>query len=138
MKVTPMEDLVPLSVAEREIMEFIWEMGEVSATEVRKHFDSRKPLARTTVQTMMTRMEEKGWLKHRSIGRTFVYSATLRKQASLVAKVRELIDSTFHGAADELMLSILEYRGLSKKERMRIREMLDEAGNRQKKRRPKK
>ncbi len=132
-----MEERIPLSEAEREIMEFVWEKGEVSATEVREHFALEKPMARTTVQTMMTRMEEKGWLKHRSIGRTFVYSATVPKGASLGAKVRELIDSTFHGAADELMLSILEYRGLSITEHKRIREMLDKASKSQKKRRPK-
>lgn len=132
-----MEELIPLSDAEREVMEFIWDSGEVSATEVREHFTTDKPMARTTVQTMMTRMEEKGWLRHRSIGRTFVYSATIPKQASVGAKVRELIDSTFDGAADELMLSILEYRGLSKTEHKRIREMLDNAGKSKTKRRPK-
>ena len=133
-----MEQLIPLSEAEREIMEFIWDSGEVSATEVREHFASDKPMARTTVQTMMTRMEEKGWLRHRSIGRTFVYSATIPKQASVGAKVKDLIDSTFAGAADELMLSILEYRGLSQTEHKRIREMLDKASKPQRQRRTKK
>ena len=132
-----MDQLIPLSEAEREIMELVWERGEVSATEVRQRFESRKPLARTTVQTMMTRMEEKGWLKHRSIGRTFVYSASFPKRESLGAKVRELIDSAFGGSADELVLSLLEYRGLTNDEHKRIREMLDGAEKtRTKKRRP--
>lgn len=132
-----MSELIPLSEAEREIMEFVWDHREVSATEVREHFADTKPMARTTVQTMMNRMEEKGWLKHRSIGRTFVYSATIPRRASLGAKVQDLIDSAFHGAADELMLSILEYRGLSKSEKKRIRDMLENANKSPEKRRPK-
>ena len=133
-----MSELIPLSEAEREIMEFVWDHGEVSATEVREHFADAKPMARTTVQTMMNRMKEKGWLKHRSIGRTFVYAATIPRRESLGAKVQDLIDSAFDGAADELMLSILEYRGLSNAEQKRIRDMLDEASKVQGKRRPKK
>ena len=119
-------------------MELVWTQGEVSATEVREHFGETRPLARTTVQTMMTRMEEKGWLQHRSIGRTFVYSASVPKSESLGAKVRDLIDSAFDGSADELVLSLLEYRGLTKAEHQRIRDMLDEAASKRqtKKRRP--
>ena len=133
-----MDQPIPLSEAERDIMELVWERGEVSAAEVRQHFEARKPLARTTVQTMMTRMEEKRWLKHRSIGRTFVYSASFPKRESLGAKVRELIDSAFGGSADELVLSLLEYRGLTKDEHKRIRDILDraETTKRTKKRRP--
>ncbi len=119
-------------------MELVWTQGEVSATEVREYFEETRPLARTTVQTMMTRMEEKGWLQHRSIGRTFVYSASVPKSESLGAKVRDLIDSAFDGSADELVLSLLEYRGLTKAEHQRIRDMLDEAASKRqtKKRRP--
>jgi len=133
-----MADRTPLSVFEQEIMELVWTQGEVSATEVREHFGETRPLARTTVQTMMTRMEEKGWLQHRSIGRTFVYSASVPKSESLGAKVRDLIDSAFDGSADELVLSLLEYRGLTKAEHQRIRDMLDEAASKRqtKKRRP--
>ncbi len=133
-----MEERTPLSVFEQEIMELVWTQGEVSATEVREQFEETRPLARTTVQTMMTRMEEKGWLQHRSIGRTFVYSASVPKSESLGAKVRDLIDSAFGGSADELVLSLLEYRGLTKAEHQRIRDMLDEAASKRqtKKRRP--
>ena len=120
-----MAELTPLSDAEKEVMDLVWEAGELSATEIRQLLG--KPLARTTVQTMVLRMVEKGWLQHRSIGRTFVYSPTVPREESLGVKVRELIDSAFGGRPEELMLSLLEYRGLTKAEAKRIREMLDDA-----------
>ena len=120
-----MPELTPLSDAEKEIMELVWDHGELSATEVRELLS--KPLARTTVQTMVMRMVEKGWLRHRAIGRTFVFSPTVPREESHGVKVRELIDSAFGGRAEELMLSLLEYRGLSEAEAKKIRAILDEA-----------
>ena len=68
----------PLSPAQLEIMEIVWEKGEVAAVEVRQFLPDGRELARETVRTMLERMENKGWLKHRVVGRTFVYSAVVR------------------------------------------------------------
>jgi predicted transcriptional regulator len=61
----------PLSPAQLEIMEIIWDKGEVAAVEVRQLLAGGRELARETVRTMLERMEAKGWLKHRVVGRTF-------------------------------------------------------------------
>jgi predicted transcriptional regulator len=58
-------DSSPLTDAQREIMEVVWQSGDVTVSEVRDALASRRQLARNTVQTMMTRLEERGWLKHR-------------------------------------------------------------------------
>ena len=62
-----------LSDAQQEIMEIIWDRAEVSVSEVWEVLQERRNVARNTVQTMIVRIEEKGWIEHRSIGRTFVY-----------------------------------------------------------------
>ena len=121
----PNNPLVPLSEAQQEIMEIVWDAGEVSAAEVRAALTSSRPVARNTVQTLMTRMHEKGWLKYRSIGRAFLYSAAVPRATSLGEKAKGLIDSVFGGSAEDLMTALIEYRGLSKKEADNIRRMLE-------------
>ena len=120
--------LPALTDAEQQIMELIWEKDELSATEIRNLLP--KKLARQTVQTVMTRLVEKGWVTHRSIGRTFVYKAAVERGESLSQRVMELIDSAFDGSADELMLNLIEHRGLTKAEATRIRKLLDDAAKR--------
>jgi len=120
-------DLSPLSEAQREIMEIIWDKREATVSEVRDALLETREVARNTVQTTMVRLEEKGWLKHRTIGRTFVYSANVPKRSSLGAKVAQMVDRMFSGSADELMTALMEYRGLSEEEAERIREMIDRA-----------
>ena len=124
---SPPPDQSPLSDAQREIMEIIWDRGEATVSEVREVILRNRDIARNTVQTVMVRLEEKGWLKHRTSGRTFVYAANIPRRSSLGAKVSQMVDRMFAGSADELMTALLEYRGLSADEADRIRAMIDDA-----------
>jgi BlaI family penicillinase repressor len=117
----------PLSLAQREIMEIVWEKGEVAASEVRELLADGRGLARETVRTMLERMEDKGWLKHRVVGRTFFYSAGVPRDATAGQKVIELIDTVCGGSPERLMTALLDYRGLSAEEAARIEELIKQA-----------
>ena len=122
-----------LSTAQREIMEIVWDRGEVSAFEVRKVLAARRKVARETVRTLLARMEEKGWLRHRVVGRTYFYSATVPREVSLGRRVLEIVDTLCGGSAEKLVTALLDHRGLSDEEADRIQTMIDDA--REKKRR---
>jgi predicted transcriptional regulator len=116
-----------LSQSQREIMEIVWDCGEVSAIEVRDILSKNRDLAKNTVRTLLDRMEEKGWLKHREDGRTYLYSAAQPREASIGQKVLEVVEHVCGGSPEELVTALLDYRGLSPQELKRIRTMLDEA-----------
>jgi len=116
-----------LSQSQREIMEIVWDRGEVSAIEVRDILSQKRDLAKNTVRTLLDRMEEKGWLKHREDGRTYLYSAAQPREASIGQKVLEVVEHVCGGSPEELVTALLDYRGLSPQELKRIRTMLDEA-----------
>ena len=117
----------PLTAAQRQIMEIVWQRSEVSVAEVRNALSAERDLARNTVQTMMARLEERGWLKHREAGRTFLYSANRPRKESLGAKVSQMVDRLFAGSPEEMVTALIEYRGLSSDEAKRIRKMINEA-----------
>src|SRR5579863_4268340 len=116
-----------LSQSQREIMEIVWDRGEVSAIEVRDILSQNRDLAKNTVRTLLDRMEEKGWLKHREDGRTYLYSAAQPREASIGQKVIEVVEHVCGGSPEDLVTALLDYRGLSTEELKRIRSMLDEA-----------
>ena len=117
----------PLSPAQQEIMEIVWEKGEVAAVEVRQQLADGRELARETVRTVLERMEEKGWLKHRVVGRTFFYSAAVPREATAGQKVIELLETVCGGSPERLMTALLDYRGLSAEEAARIEAMIQRA-----------
>ena len=127
----------PLTDAQREIMEIIWDRGEATVAEVRDSLARRRPLARNTVQTTLVRLEERGWLKHREEGRTFIYSANRPQTASLGAKVARLVDRWFAGSTDQLVTALIEYRGLAPGEADRIREKIAKAESQSNRKAPK-
>lgn len=122
-----MDEANQLTAAQREIMEVVWDRGEVTVAEVRKILGANRPVARNTVQTMMARLEERGWLTHRESGRTFLYRAATPKEESIGRKVREVVNTLCGGSPETLVAALLEYRGLRPGELDRIRKMLDEA-----------
>ncbi len=120
-------DFPDLTAAQSEIMEIIWELGEVSASEVRRVLCRSRAVARNTVRTLLERMEEKGWIRHREDGRTFLYSAAQPRQTTMGQKVQEVVETVCGGSAEALVTALLDYRGLSSGELDRIRQMLAQA-----------
>jgi BlaI family penicillinase repressor len=121
------QELPELTPAQAEIMEIVWDLGEVSARDVRRILSRARPVARNTVRTLLERMEEKGWILHREDGRTFLYSAAEPRQTRIGQKVQEVIDTVCGGSAEALVTALLDYRGLSSGELDRIRQMLARA-----------
>jgi len=112
---------------QREIMEVIWDRGEASAFEVREVLSQNREISRTAVRTSLERLERKGWLKHRVVGRTHFYSPVVSRDTNLKQRVVDLVDRMCGGQAERLMAALLEHRGLSAEEVRRIEALLDSA-----------
>ena len=116
-----------LSKAQMEIMNIVWARGETTVAEVLEELNKLRKLSRNTVQTMLSRLDKKGWLKHRRDGKTFYYSATVSREKTLRRVASDLVDTAFAGSAEGLVLALLDGRGLSEGESSRIRAMIAEA-----------
>ena len=102
---------------------------DVSHGTVYRHFASKSALRDAVSERWLHRVSEPLWQVARGKGPA---DKRLRRWFDTLiavkrAKVRDLVDSAFGGRAEELMLSLLQHRGLSKAEAQRIRQMLDEA-----------
>ena len=117
----------PLSDAQLEIMQVIWQRGEITVSEVWQGIAHRRAVARNTVLTVMDRLEKRGWLAKRAVGNAHLYRATVSEQATLGDVVCRLVDTVFGGSAESLVLALLDGRGVSPAEAKRIRKRIDEA-----------
>ncbi len=124
------QDVGPLTEAQREIMEVIWELGEATVSDIHGRIIEQREVARNTIQTLIVRLEEKGWLRHVEQGKKFIYSAAKPRTRSLGARVSQMVDRMFGGSPEQLVNALLEYRGLSKSEVQNIRKMIEQAVSR--------
>jgi BlaI family transcriptional regulator, penicillinase repressor len=119
-----------LTPAQMEILTVVWEMGEAGVADVWRVLSGRRAVARNTVQTMLTRLHERGWLHAREEGNAFVYSPAKKRASVLARVVGGLVDSAFGGSASGLVAALLQSRRLTTDEVTRIRALIDEAEKR--------
>ena len=115
----------PPSDAQLEVLNIIWDRGESTVGEVWQAFSARRPVARNTVLTLISRLEEKGWLRRRANGNVLRYSAVVPQKTGLRQIARRLVDTAFQGSAEGLIMTLLEDGDLSAGEAQRIRAMLE-------------
>jgi len=125
----PKPGLPPLSESQLEILNIIWDQGQATVGQIWKVLSDRRTVSRNTVSTMVTRLEEKGWLHHRVVGGTFVYGATHPREKVLSRLLNRLMDAAFQGSAEGLVLTLLEGGRVSRDEVERIKAMLEKAEN---------
>jgi predicted transcriptional regulator len=81
----------------------LWILREGNVKQVRTVVAESRPLAYTTIMTVLERLVRKGKLKRRKNGRAFIYSPEASRDAMRRAAIRELVDSLFEGSEDDLI-----------------------------------
>ena len=121
-----MADVVP-SEREMDVLKALWALGSGSVREVHERMCPGGELAFNTVQTLLRIMEEKGLVRHRAEGRTFIYEPTYSRDR--VAS--RLLHRVFDGALDQAVLSLLQAKDATEEE-LRDLERLIAAARRRK------
>src|SRR5262249_14216328 len=119
----------PLAPQELEIMKVVWASGAATVRDVYEALLERRKIAYTTVMTMMNILEQKGYLKKAQKDRAYVYQAAKAQKQVIRGMVREFVDRVFNGAAEPLLLHLVEDRRLSEQDLEEIRRMLREKRN---------
>lgn len=89
----------------------LWRLGEGNVQSVRSWLAPYRPLAYTTVMTMLERLTRKGVLTRRKVGRSFLYKPCVSEHEIRTLAVRELTDSLFDGKTEALVEFLGATRG---------------------------
>lgn len=85
------------------IVRVLWERGEATAAEVHAALAPERGLAPTTIATMLRKMEDKGVVRHREAGRSFVYRAAVASEQVHRRMVGDLVERLFDGDPLQLL-----------------------------------
>lgn len=80
----------------------LWALGEANVQAVKDRLEPAKPLAYTTVMTMLDRLTRKQVLGRRKVGRSFVYTPLVSRDEVRRLAVRELVEALFDGSEEHL------------------------------------
>ena len=105
-----------LSELEHLVMDFLWPHGAATAEQVREALAAKRSLKDATVRTILRRLEEKGYVTHRTEGRTYIYEGTERPHNVAAGAVRQIIDRLCGGSVEQLLVGMVEHEVIDRRE----------------------
>jgi BlaI family penicillinase repressor len=116
-----------LSPLELDIMNVVWELGECTSAEVIEAFQKKRPLANTTIRTVMSNIRKKGYIEMvPSVESRIHFRAKVPKQAVARSIVRQMLSNLFDDSPREAIAFLLEGESLEPGELEEIRRLIDE------------
>lgn len=95
----PRKTIYELPPLELECMKVLWEQGEASVRQIREQLAAdRRPLAYTTVETIMDRLTRKGAVERRKVGKAHRYTPVYQKAEARTQAVTALVEHFFSGS----------------------------------------
>ena len=123
-----------LSELEHLVMEVVWRLGSASADAVRCALAGRHPMKESTVRTILSRLEDKGYIGHKVEGRTNIYRG-LDAPANVAAKaVRQIIQRFCGGSVEQLLVGMVNNDVVDEKELQRMAQRIAQRTARRKNR----
>ena len=101
--------LPALSPAETEILRLVWQLKQATVQQVCKRLPARRKIAYATVQTLLRRLEKKGYLKHEVKGKAHAFYPTVERNQVIRRSVTDFLDRLFGGDPIPLMHYLAEH-----------------------------
>lgn len=106
---------VTLSPSEWRVMEALW-TGPKTLMELVRELGDSAGWAKSTVTTMVRRMEEKRLIAYEQVGRAKVFHPAVSREAVAAAETDSLLKRAYHGSVGLLVNALAERESLSRKD----------------------
>jgi predicted transcriptional regulator len=124
------DELKKIGERELDVMRVLWRRGTSSVYEVQAALHEQgDSIAYTTVQTMLNRLEAKGFVARDNSGRSHRYRPLIKELSAAGGALRGLIDRFFGGSAEALATHLVEHN-LSSEQLGRVQSLIDESHKR--------
>ncbi|MCH8120802.1 MAG: BlaI/MecI/CopY family transcriptional regulator [Planctomycetes bacterium] len=101
--------LPAVSPAETEILRLVWQLDKATVQDVCNKLPAKRKIAYATVQTLLRRLEKKGYIKHRIRGKAHVFFAAVKSEHVIKRSVGDFLDRLFGGDPIPLMQYLAEH-----------------------------
>ncbi len=112
-----------MSPAETEVLRLVWQSREATVQEVYDALPSNRKVTYVTVATLLRRLEEKGYLKHRVRGKAFIYAPAAKKEDVIKRTIGDLVERLFGGNPVPLMQHLAQHSGITDEDIERLKEL---------------
>jgi len=110
----------PLTALQQAILDFVWTNGPSTGDTIRVALLPKHPLKDSSVRTLLRRLESRGYLRHETHGKSFVYSAAIPAQRVAANGVRQIIKRFCEGSVDVFLAGMVDEKVLTAEQLERL------------------
>ncbi len=114
-----------MSPTETEILRLVWELNEATVQQLREQLPANRKLAYNTVQTLLNRLEQKGYLKHRVEGRSHIYLPSIKQKDVIKTTVGDFLCRLFGGDPKPLVQFLAEDGKIDEEDIKKLKELIN-------------
>ncbi len=115
-----------LSPAETEILRLVWRRSEATVQQVCAELPAQRKIGYATVQTLLRRLEKKGYVRHRAAGKAYVFYPAVEREHVIKRSVNEFLERLFGGDPLPLMEHLAEHGRLRAADLERLKRLVEE------------
>jgi BlaI family penicillinase repressor len=116
-----------MSPAETEILRLVWQLGVATVQQIHEALPTNRKVAYKTVQTLLRRLEEKGYLTHKTEGKAHVFCPAVKREAVIKRTVLDFLDRLFGGDPRPLMQFLAREGRIDAEDVEELRKLIDES-----------
>ena len=115
-----------ISPAETEILQLLWQLGEATVQQTCDQLPPKRKIAYATVQTLLRRLEKKGYITHRTEGKAHVFSPATKREEVIKRSVSDFVNRLFGGDPIPLMHHLAEHGKISADDIEELKRLIDQ------------
>ncbi len=120
------ETRLAISTAEREVLRVLWDLGAVGVKEVSEQLSAEGFVwTRSTVITLLQRLEKKGYVSSDKSGFAFVFRAAVSRDDLVRQRLTEVADELCEGEWSPLLLAFAQQKKLTDKDVGELQKLID-------------
>jgi BlaI family transcriptional regulator, penicillinase repressor len=114
-----------LTPPQLRILRVLWERSEATVVDIHQALRAERPLAATTIATLLSRLEKRGLVAYRTEGRQYVYRAVLQELDAQQYALVEVTNGLFAGDVATMVSQLLSTHELRPGDLARVRQLID-------------
>ena len=124
-----------LTAPQLEVLRVLWERSEATIAEIHRVLQAERPLAATTIATLLSRLERRGIVAYRIEGRQYVYRAVLSESDARQHALVEVTKGLFEGDVATMVGQLLSSHEVRRGDLARVKALIEAKEQELKKRR---
>jgi BlaI family penicillinase repressor len=121
-----MKELPQISEAEYEVMKIVWKYAPISTNDVVEKLLAVSNWSPKTIQTLLSRLVNKGVLSYYKTSRVFIYTPLISEEEYLLKESNSFLKRFYNGTLNKMVLNFIDQNLLTKEDIDELKNILDQ------------